>query len=50
MNKKMMLLLLTLLLVLAGCGQQAAKDEATENTSPQTIEEVTLKVATLIPR
>ncbi|MGG3283127.1 MetQ/NlpA family ABC transporter substrate-binding protein [Paenibacillus solani] len=49
MNKKFTLLMLTLLLVLAGCGQQATKDEATESTSPQTKEEVTLKVATLIP-
>lgn len=49
MNKKFTLLMLTLLLVLAGCGQQASKDEAAESTSPQTKEEVTLKVATLIP-
>jgi len=49
MNKKITLLMLTLLLVLAGCGQQATKDEAAESTSPQTKEEVTLKVATLIP-
>lgn len=49
MNKKFTLLMLTLLLVLAGCGQQATKDEAAETTSSQTKEEVTLKVATLIP-
>ncbi|KOR88070.1 MetQ/NlpA family ABC transporter substrate-binding protein [Paenibacillus solani] len=49
MNKKFTLLMLTLLLVLAGCGQQATKDEAAESTSPQAKEEVTLKVATLIP-
>ncbi|MBT2762875.1 MetQ/NlpA family ABC transporter substrate-binding protein [Paenibacillus sp. ISL-20] len=49
MNKKLMLLMLTLLLVLAGCGQQAAKDETPENTAPKAKEEVTLKVATLIP-
>lgn len=49
MNKKLMLLMLTLLLVLAGCGQQSAKDEAPENAAPEAKEEVTLKVATLIP-
>ncbi|KOP64588.1 ABC transporter substrate-binding protein [Bacillus sp. FJAT-18019] len=49
MNKKLTLLMLTFLLVLTGCGQQATKDEAAETTSPQTKEEVTLKVATLIP-
>ncbi|MGG4344086.1 MetQ/NlpA family ABC transporter substrate-binding protein [Paenibacillus lautus] len=49
MNKKLILLMLTLLLVLAGCGQQSAKDETPENTAPEAKEEVTLKVATLIP-
>lgn len=49
MNKKLMLLMLTLLLVLAGCGQQPAKDKAPESAAPDTTEEVTLKVATLIP-
>ncbi|MGG4090432.1 MetQ/NlpA family ABC transporter substrate-binding protein [Paenibacillus lautus] len=49
MNKKLMLLMLTLLLVLAGCGQQSAKDETPENAAPEAKEEVTLKVATLIP-
>lgn len=49
MNKKLMLLMLTLLLVLAGCGQQSAKDETAENAAPEAKEEVTLKVATLIP-
>ncbi|WP_339292618.1 MetQ/NlpA family ABC transporter substrate-binding protein [Paenibacillus sp. FSL W8-0187] len=49
MNKKLMLLLLTLLLVLAGCGQQSAKDKASESAAPDTTKEVTLKVATLIP-
>lgn len=49
MNKKLMLLMLTLLLVLAGCGQQPAKDKASESAAPDTTKEVTLKVATLIP-
>lgn len=49
MNKKLSLLLLTLMLALAGCGQQPAKDEAPESASPEAKEEVTLKVATLIP-
>ncbi|GIO98735.1 lipoprotein [Paenibacillus lautus] len=49
MNKKLMLLMLTLLLVLAGCGQQPAKDKASESAEPDTTKEVTLKVATLIP-
>ncbi|MGG3310415.1 MetQ/NlpA family ABC transporter substrate-binding protein [Paenibacillus lautus] len=49
MNKKLMLLMLTLLLVLAGCGQQSAKDKASESAAPDTTKEVTLKVATLIP-
>lgn len=49
MNKKITLLMLTLLLVLAGCGQQPAKDETPESAAPETKEEVTLKVATLIP-
>ncbi|AYB45952.1 MetQ/NlpA family ABC transporter substrate-binding protein [Paenibacillus lautus] len=49
MNKKLSLLLLTLMLALAGCGQQPAKDEATESAAPEAKEEVTLKVATLIP-
>lgn len=49
MNKKLMLLMLTLLLVLAGCGQQPAKDKAPESAAPDAAEEVTLKVATLIP-
>lgn len=49
MNKKLMLLMLTLLLVLAGCGQQSAKDKASESVAPDTTKEVTLKVATLIP-
>ena len=33
MNKKLMLLMLTLLLVLAGCGQQPAKDKAPESAA-----------------
>jgi D-methionine transport system substrate-binding protein len=49
MNKKLMLLMLTLLLVLAGCGQQPAKDKASESAAPDTTKEVTLKIATLIP-
>lgn len=49
MNKKLMLLMLTLLLVLAGCGQQPAKDKAPETAAPDAAEEVTIKVATLIP-
>ncbi|MGE7825963.1 MetQ/NlpA family ABC transporter substrate-binding protein [Paenibacillus sp. NPDC093718] len=49
MNKKLMLLMLTLLLVLAGCGQQPAKDKASESAAPDAAEEVTIKVATLIP-
>lgn len=49
MNKKSMLLMLTLLLMLAGCGQQSAKDKAPESAAPDTTKEVTLKVATLIP-
>ncbi|MCT1400173.1 MetQ/NlpA family ABC transporter substrate-binding protein [Paenibacillus sp. p3-SID867] len=49
MNKKLMLLMLTLLLVLAGCGQQPAKDKTPESAAPDAAEEVTLKVATLIP-
>ncbi|ACX63641.1 MetQ/NlpA family ABC transporter substrate-binding protein [Paenibacillus sp. FSL H8-0457] len=49
MNKKLSLLLLTLMLALAGCGQQPAKDEAPESAAPEGKEEVTLKVATLIP-
>jgi len=49
MNKKLSLLLLTLMLALAGCGQQPAKDEAPESVVPEAKEEVTLKVATLIP-
>lgn len=49
MNKKLMLLMLTLLLVLAGCGQQPAKEKTPESAAPDAAEEVTLKVATLIP-
>ncbi|MEC0259196.1 MetQ/NlpA family ABC transporter substrate-binding protein [Paenibacillus lautus] len=49
MNKKLMLLMLTFLLVLAGCGQQPAKDKAPESAASDTTKEVTLKVATLIP-
>ena len=42
MNKKLMPLMLTLLLVLAGRGQQPAKDKAPES-APDAAEEVTLK-------
>ncbi|EFU42365.1 NLPA lipoprotein [Paenibacillus vortex V453] len=49
MNKRLLLLVLTIMLVLAGCGEKAAEEEAPENATPETKEEVTLKVAALIP-
>lgn len=51
MNKKMMSMLVLLMVVIAGCGNNQAKENQPEqdknNTPAQT--ETTLKVATLIP-
>ncbi|GAB6929210.1 MetQ/NlpA family ABC transporter substrate-binding protein [Paenibacillus sp. JCM 10914] len=49
MNKRLLLLILTVMLVLAGCGQQPTADESEANGANESNQEVTLKVATLIP-
>ncbi len=49
MNKKMALMMLALILLLAGCGQKQDGKEVQESSQSGAGEEVTLKVAALIP-
>lgn len=49
MKYKVMTLLMSIMLVLAGCGQQPAEEKANTGTDTDSQEEVTLKVASLIP-